>query len=108
MKDKITSFSTWAQKNWLGLVIVLLCLMMLFICAVMASWLYGYWSNALAGTRFELSSCWQGVGVVVTGLGGVASMAGVCWAKYNTDSKLNSPPGERPSFTKAVESFVKR
>ena len=41
MKDKIVRFSRWAQKNWLALVIFLSVLMMVFLCAVMASWLYG-------------------------------------------------------------------
>lgn len=96
MKEKLIRFSRWAQKNWLALVIFLLFVMMSFLCTVMFSWLYGFWSNALCGTKFELSSCWQGITVVVTGLGGVAALARAAWSKYATDSKYNSLAGQKP------------
>lgn len=64
----------------------------------MFSWLYGYWSNALCGTKFELNSCWSGITVVITGLGGVAALAKAAWTKYRTDSELNSPQGIAPGF----------
>ena len=84
MKDKIVRFSRWAQKNWLALVIFLSVLMMVFLCAVMFSWLYGYWSNALRGTHFELASCWTGITVVGTGIAGIVGM----------DSRYNSEQGK--------------
>lgn len=93
---RFAEFGSWAQHNWLALVIFLLLIMMLFICAVMFSWLFGFWSNALYGTHFELSSCWQGVGVIVTGLGGVAALAKAAWSKYSTDSRFNSELGVMP------------
>ena len=96
IKQRIVRFATWAQKNWLALVVFLLCVMMCFVCAVMFSWLYGYWSNALWGTKFELASCWQGVGVIVTGLGGVAGLGTAACTKYFTDSKYNSLVGQKP------------
>lgn len=92
MKNKILSFATWAQVNWLALVIFMIVLMLFFLCLVLTSWIIGYWSNALYGTKFELNSCWTGVGVVVTGLGGVAALAKAAWTKYGTDSQFNSEP----------------
>lgn len=93
MKNKILQFSNWAQANWLALIILLIILMMLFVCAIMFSWLYGYWSNALYNTKFDLSSCWSGITVVITGLGGVAALAKAAWTKYSTDSQYNTPQG---------------
>jgi len=96
MKNLIVQFSAWAQANWLALVIFMIFSMMMFLCLVMGSWLYGYWSNALWGTRFELGSCWQGITVVITGLGGVAALAKAAWTKYSTDSQYNSMMGSHP------------
>lgn len=50
MKERFLAAADWAQKNWLALVIAMIVLMLIFVCAVMCSWLYGYWSNALSGT----------------------------------------------------------
>lgn len=96
MKEKILRFTNWAQANWLALVIFMIVLMLLFLCMVLASWLIGYWANALYNTKFELNSCWTGVGVVVTGLGGIAALAKAAWTKYGTDSQFNSPVGIHP------------
>ena len=96
MKNKIISLGQWGQKHWLQLIIIMSIVMMIFLCLVMLSWLVGYWANALYGMRFELSSCWSGISVVVTGMAGVAALAGACWTKYHTDSKFNSPVGAMP------------
>lgn len=93
MKAKIIAFGKWAQDNWLALIIIMGIIMMIFLCLVMISWLYGYWANALYGMHFELSSCWSGITVVVTGLGGVAALAKAAWTKYGMDSRYNSEPG---------------
>lgn len=93
---KIKSSVDALTKNWLTVVIVMVSFMLLFVCAVMFSWMYGYWSNALYGTHFELGSCWQGVSATITGLAGVAAMAKAAWTKYNTDSQYNSITGEQP------------
>ena len=37
---------------------------------VLLSWLYGYWSNGLWGTKFEINSCWQGISACGMGLVG--------------------------------------
>lgn len=102
MKDKVIRFSAWAQKNWLALVIFLSVLMMLFLCAVMFSWLYGYWSNALKGTHFELSSCWTGITVVGTGIAGIVGLGKTAWTKLSIDSQYNSPDGEPPLYAKTM------
>lgn len=104
MKNKIVRFSKWAQANWLALVIFMVILMLLFVCAIMFSWLFGYWSNALHGTKFDLNSCWSGITVVITGLGGVAALAKAAWTKYNADSQYNTPPG---SFSADVINKMK-
>lgn len=96
MKKLFKDVSKWAQKNWLAIIIFLAVAMMGFLCLVMFSWLYGYWSNALAGTKFDLGSCWQGISVVVAGLGGVVALAKACWTKYGMDSKYNSAPAAHP------------
>ena len=97
MKQKIISFGRWAEKNWLALVIFMVVIMLLFLCAVMVSWLYGYWSNALWHTKFELNSCWQGISVVIAGLGGITALAKAAWTKYNIDSQYNTPRGTPPA-----------
>lgn len=94
MYEKVRKLVT--VENQKMVITVLIILMMIFLCTVMASWLAGYWANALLGYKFEISSCWQGVGVVVTGLGGVAALAGSAWIKLWIDSKYNSVLGEKP------------
>lgn len=106
MKEKLIRFGKWAQHNWLALIIFLAVVMMAFLCLVMVSWLYGYWSNALAGTKFELGSCWQGITVVATGLGGIVALAKACWTKYGMDSKFNSAAGQKPYVVNAAADFV--
>ncbi len=96
IKKYILRFAKWAQANWLALVIFMVIVMMSFLAFVMFSWSVGFWSNALYGTRFELGSCWQGITVVITGLGGVAALAKAAWTVYATDSKYNSKYGEKP------------
>ena len=77
MTERILKFSEWAQANWLALVVFMVLIMLIFVCAIMLSWLYGYWSNALFGTKFDLTSCWSGITVVIAGLGGVAAQCGL-------------------------------
>lgn len=61
----------------------------LFAAAVvLVSWLYGYWSNGLCGTHFEINSCWQGVSACGMGLVGLF--------KWLVDSTKNSPDGTYP------------
>ena len=87
--EKFKSFIREVQSKQVGLLMTFL---MGILGLVMLSWLFGYWSNGLYGTHFEINSCWQGLGGIVTGLGGLATMA----AKYYIDSKYNSNNGEKP------------
>lgn len=87
--EKFKSFIREVQSKQVGLLMTFL---MGILGLVMLSWLFGYWSNGLYGTHFEINSCWQGLAGIVTGLGGLATMA----AKYYIDSKYNSNNGEKP------------
>lgn len=99
----LTEIAEPITKNWLTVVIIMVSFMLLFVCMVMFSWLYGYWSNALYGTKFELGSCWQGVSATITGLAGVAAMAKAAWTKFSIDSQYNSTAGELP-YTRNVSN----
>ena len=87
--ENFKSFIKKVQSKQVGLLMTFL---MGILALVMLSWLFGYWSNGLYGTHFEINSCWQGLAGIVTGLGGLATMA----AKYYIDSKYNSNNGEKP------------
>jgi hypothetical protein len=65
---------------------------------VLASWLYGYWSNGLYGTKFEIDSCWQGLSACGVGLIGLF--------KWIVDSSKNSPVGEFPVAPKIVKAPI--
>lgn len=99
--DKIKAIVT-AENQKLAITLLIL-IMMMFLCFVMFSWGMGYWLNSLYGYKFEINSCWQGVGVVVTGLGGVAALAGSAWVKHWIDSKYNSEIGNMPGKEKNHE-----
>jgi hypothetical protein len=96
MKIKLNNISKFLTKNWLGVVIILTAILMLFVLVVCFSWLFGYWSNALYGTKFEISSCWQGFSILVTGLGGIVALAKAGYTSFKIDSKYNSKEGEMP------------
>lgn len=70
--------------------IAIICMVFGLVAAtlVLGSWLYGYWSNGLYGTRFQIDSCWQGISACGMGLVGLF--------KWVTDSTKNSPPGQYP------------
>jgi hypothetical protein len=55
---------------------------------VLFSWIFGYWSNGLYKTHFEINSCWQGISACGMGLVGLF--------KWLVDSSKNSPNGEFP------------
>lgn len=96
MRWNIVYIGDWAQLHWFAVIIFMIVGMMNFLALVMLSWLYGFWSNGLYGTKFDLGSCWQGISVVITGFGGVAALAKTAISKYDTDSKLNSQEGKVP------------
>lgn len=90
MKKKIIALGQWGQKHWLQLIVIMGVVMMTFLVLVLASWLIGYWANALLGTRFELTSCWSGVTAVIGGIATVVGLGKACWTKYGYDSRFNS------------------
>lgn len=55
---------------------------------VLFSWLFGYWSNGLYGTHFQIDSCWQGISACGMGLVGLF--------KWLVDSSKNSKQGMPP------------
>lgn len=104
MKDKFLRFTTWAQKEWLAIVIFMVMIALFFLCVVLASWVLGYWLKALYGYNFELNSCWQGVSAVGAALGLIAALAKAAWTKYSTDSQYNSAAG-RPIDAHRLEDM---
>lgn len=95
--NKIQEFAEWTKHNFITMITILVCFMLCFLAIVMFSWLFGFWANAYIGKQvFELGSCWQGITVVVTGLGGVAALAKAGLNKYSTDSQYNSEEGKHP------------
>lgn len=70
--------------------IALICMVFGLLAAIVVlfSWTYGYWSNGLYGTKFDISSCWQGISACGVGLVGLF--------KWLIDSSHNSPPGQFP------------
>ncbi|WP_196602307.1 hypothetical protein [Pectinatus frisingensis] len=65
---------------------------LLAAAVVLFSWVYGYWSNGLYGTKFQIDSCWQGISACGMGLVGLF--------KWLIDSSKNSVPGEFPENRK--------
>ena len=64
---------------------------LIFSTIIVMSWLYGYWSNGLYGTKFQIDSVWQGISASSVGLVGLF--------KWMIDSSKNSPEGEFPKAT---------
>lgn len=85
----IKSGMTKAKNN-----IAIICISFGLVAAmlVLISWLYGYWSNGLYGTHFQIDSCWQGISACGMGLVGLF--------KWLVDSSKNSPLGEYPLATR--------
>lgn len=83
-------------KNLKNVLLSVTGIMILFICAIMFSWLYGFWSNGLNDTHFELNSCWTGLAAIASGLVTVGGFVGTALFKHYTDSKFNSKEGETP------------
>ena len=102
MQSKFLKFCEWAQSNWLALIAILAVVLFILLVVIVLSWLYGFWSNGLYGTKFEINSCWQGVSAVGAGIVTVVGLAKAAWTKYGLDSKYNSPEGQRPNITNSL------
>ncbi|WP_196595088.1 hypothetical protein [Pectinatus frisingensis] len=74
-------------KNHIG--VICMAFGLLAAAVVLFSWVYGYWSNGLYGTKFQIDSCWQGISACGMGLVGLF--------KWLIDSSKNSVPGEFPT-----------
>lgn len=94
MKEQILTFGSWAEEHWIQIVILAAVVLLGALALVFLSWLIGYWLNALYGMKFELNSCWTGIGSVGTALGIVVGLAKAAWTKYGMDSRYNSPIGK--------------
>ncbi len=96
MKNKLVAFGEWAQVNFIALLVMFVILILLCLLLVLFSWFYGYWSNALWGTHFELASCWTGIGATGTMLATIIGLGKAAWTKYGVDSQFNSALGSSP------------
>lgn len=105
MSARVVALAEWMEYHWIVVVIVMLALIMPWVFLILASWLYGFWANGIYGTKFDLGSCLSAVGVVVTALGGIATLAKAAWTKYDSDSKYNTAEGEAP--VKGVIASIK-
>lgn len=102
MKSRCIRFGEWAQANWLALIAMLAVVLFILLVVIVLSWLYGFWSNGLYGTHFEINSCWQGVSAVGAGIVTIVGLAKAAWTKYGLDSKYNSPEGQKPNMTHSL------
>ena len=107
IKNALLIFCRFCNRYYMnltyGLIFIMTTVFMLFILFLCASYCYAFWSNGLAGTKFELNSIWQGLGCIVTGLGGIFGLTKYIKDKYDIDSKYNSAQGEKP-IQKEAES----
>lgn len=58
--------------------------------------LIGFWSNGIWGTKFELNVGITGIGTIAAAGATVYGIARAAVAKYQTDSRFNSPANEKP------------
>ena len=103
IKKSFLTLTKWLADNWISIVVMLTISWSVFLYIIGFCWLFGYWANALKGLKFDLGSCWQGIGIVVGGFGSIVAMAKACWTKddidtkkYDIDSKYNSITGQMP------------
>lgn len=95
---RIINSTFLATKNNMSYICMAFGLLAAF--TVLLSWLYGYWSNGLWGTHFEINSCWQGISACGMGLVGLF--------KWLVDSTKNSPSGEYPVPPRPVDNSKNR
>lgn len=87
MKEILTKI-----KNNIGIICISFGL--LAASTVLLSWFIGYWLNGIFGMKFDINSCWQGIGACGMGLVGLM--------KWLVDSTKNSPLGMPPNFNRPV------
>lgn len=85
----IKTIAKFLSDNIMGVIVIEFVLLFVF-------WTIGYFSNALYGLKFDLASCWTGVGAIF----GTAVMGGLqkilAYAQYKTDSIYNTPQYVKP------------
>lgn len=95
MKDRILAFSEWLRENYLVLIYAAGFVIVMVLLAWSISILYGYWSNGLWGTKFDLTAGLTGVTVLAGGAVTIFGLAMTSNGKYKTDSQFNSPVEQR-------------
>lgn len=71
------------HDNWIG--VILMMTLTLFVIYLVA-----FFANGLFSTKFDLTSCW-------TGVGAIATAAATGYSKWWTDSKYNSSLEKMPT-----------
>ena len=79
----IIKIMNFLHDNWVGIVFMMM-LTLFFV------WLFAFFANGLYGYKFDLSSCWAGIGAIATA-------AATGWGKWIIDSKYNTNQGEKPN-----------
>lgn len=100
VKNRIVALAKWAEENKMPLVYLGGAWILLFFTLWSGSLLFGFWANALAGTKFELGVGITGVGTIATAGATVYGIARAIQAQYITDSQYNSPLGQKPNTEK--------
>lgn len=89
IEKKFKSIAQFISENIIGVIVTEFVLLFVF-------WTIGYFSNALYGLKFDLSSCWTGVGAIF----GTAVMGGLqkilSYSQYKIDSIYNTPKDTAP------------
>ena len=96
MSNKLTTLSEWLKEHYMVPVWVSGFFILLISVLFSVSILYGYWSNGLWGTHFELSIGFSGIGMLISAVATLFGLAAASTARYKTDSQDNSTKGSRP------------
>ena len=97
IKGGIVNLAKWSKLHASELISLIGIIICCFILLVLVSWGIGFYLNGFFGYKFDLGSIWQGIGVCISALGSLMTMAGVNLGKKYIDSKYNSPQGEKPT-----------
>ena len=100
IKKRFVSTTTWMRSHYDLCVISAGAMLLMWLFLLMLSFLIGFWSNGLFGTRFEIGACITGIGAIATGVGTLWVTAKGVMDKYRIDSELNSKQGEKPDEVK--------
>lgn len=100
IKKRFVSTTTWIRSHYDLCVISAGAMLLMWLFLLMLSFLIGFWSNGLFGTRFEIGACITGIGAIATGVGTLWVTAKGVMDKYRIDSELNSKQGEKPDEVK--------